>query len=427
MVDTQTLVGRAQELQRAGRMVDALAAWQAVLAADPADARAHNVLGNAALNAGDLTTARTHLEAATAADPKAPPLWLNLSLVYRAQKDAKAELDALNKALVADPYFFRANLAKGQLLERTGQHKAAANAYMAALNSAPPPDEWPPAVQAPMAAARRAVDAHYHAADAHIRGFLAKAQAAHAGADTARADHAIDALLGKRRIYQPQPTLLHFPKVPAYEFYPRDLFPWLADLEAGTEAIRDEITGILQADNAGWVPYIDQGDHKPLNQFEPLNHNLDWSALFLFKDGPRVDSVCARAPRTADLLSRLPMCDVPGRGPTAFFSHLKPRTRIPAHTGVTNSRLIVHLPLIVPPGCGFRVGSETRTWQVGEAFVFDDSIEHEAWNDSSHDRVILIFDVWNPFLTDAERDIVRAAIAGIDSFYGDEVPLWEGI
>jgi aspartate beta-hydroxylase len=427
MADVASLVARAQDLQRAGRMGEALSAWQAVLAAHPDEPRAHNVLGNAALNQGDLAAARRHLEAATQADPKAPPLWLNLSLVYRAQEDAKAELDALNKALVADPYFFRANLAKGQVLERLGQSKAAATAYMAALNSAPPPDEWPSSIRAPMAAAQRAVEAHYRAADAHLRGFLAQAHAAHAGADTARADHAIEALLGKRRIFHPQPTLLHFPKVPAYEFYPRDLFPWLAQLEAATEVIRDEVIGILKADHVGWVPYIDQSDHKPLNQFEPLNHNLDWSALFLFKDGPRVESVCARAPRTADVLASLPMCDVPGRGPTAFFSHLKPHTRIPAHTGVTNSRLIVHLPLIIPPSCGFRVGSETRAWRPGEAFVFDDSIEHEAWNNSSHDRVILIFDVWNPFLSEAERDIVRAAIAGIDSFYGDEVPLWEGI
>ncbi|MFN5903064.1 MAG: aspartyl/asparaginyl beta-hydroxylase domain-containing protein, partial [Novosphingobium sp.] len=102
----------------------------------------------------------------------------------------------------------------------------------------------------------------------------------------------------------------------------------------------------------------------------------------------------------------------------AFFSLLKPRTRIPPHTGVTNIRSIVHLPLIVPQGCGFRVGGETREWHEGEAFVFDDTIEHEAWNDSDHLRAVLIFDVWNPWLTLAERDLIRGLFASGSAVLG---------
>jgi aspartyl/asparaginyl beta-hydroxylase (cupin superfamily) len=109
---------------------------------------------------------------------------------------------------------------------------------------------------------------------------------------------------------------------------------------------------------------------------------------------------------------------VAGRGPTAFFSILDAGTRIPAHTGVTNTRLTVHLPLIVPPGCGFRVGSETREWVPGKAWVFDDTIEHEAWNLSDVPRGVLIFDIWNPFLTAAERDLVRAVTETVRTYYG---------
>ena len=94
--------------------------------------------------------------------------------------------------------------------------------------------------------------------------------------------------------------------------------------------------------------------------------------------------------------------------PTAFFSVLRPRTHLPAHNGVTNSRAIIHLPLIVPEGCRFRVGGETREWRVGEAWAFDDTIEHEAWNDSDEPRVILILDAWNPLLTEAEKAVARA-------------------
>ena len=73
---------------------------------------------------------------------------------------------------------------------------------------------------------------------------------------------------------------------------------------------------------------------------------------------------------------------------------------------MTNTRAIIHLPLVVPPGCEFRVGGETRAWREGEAFAFDDTIEHEAINRSEKSRLVLIFDVWNPHLSDRERALV---------------------
>ena len=111
-----------------------------------------------------------------------------------------------------------------------------------------------------------------------------------------------------------------------------------------------------------------------------------------------------------------PQPDQPGRTPSAMFSLLKPKTRIPPHTGVSNVRLVTHLPLIVPPGCGFRVGNDTREWETGKAWVFDDTIEHEAWNDSEQLRVVLIFDVWHPQLSAAERAMITAMTAGINQF-----------
>ena len=79
---------------------------------------------------------------------------------------------------------------------------------------------------------------------------------------------------------------------------------------------------------------------------------------------------------------------------------------IPPHTGVTNVRSIVHLPLIVPEGCTFRVGGETRPWVESQAFVFDDTIEHEAHNPTDRDRAVLILDTWNPHLSEAERAMI---------------------
>jgi aspartyl/asparaginyl beta-hydroxylase (cupin superfamily) len=146
-----------------------------------------------------------------------------------------------------------------------------------------------------------------------------------------------------------------------------------------------------------------------------LDHSLDWGAIFLWEYGQPNQPVIDRCPATASALEALPRSNIPGRAPSAFFSMLKPRTRIPPHTGVTNTRAIIHLPLIVPEGCGFRVGGETRPWIVGKPFAFDDTIEHEAWNDSDELRAVLIFDVWNPHLTPREQDAIARYYGAADA------------
>lgn len=200
---------------------------------------------------------------------------------------------------------------------------------------------------------------------------------------------------------------MHFPFLPADEFFARVHFPWLAEIEAKTDAIRAELESALAAGGAPLQPYIAMPAGTPANKWSPLDHSLDWGAMHLWKDGRRDDAVCARFPVTAAAVEALPLSDMPGRTPTVFFSLLRPGAHLPAHTGVSNVRSIVHLPLIVPPGCSFRVGGETREWRVGEAFVFDDTIDHEAWNRSDRMRAILIFDVWNPHITAPERDLLR--------------------
>lgn len=107
-------------------------------------------------------------------------------------------------------------------------------------------------------------------------------------------------------------------------------------------------------------------------------------------------------------LSDASLANISGLCPNAFFSALAPKTRIPPHNGECNARLVAHLPLIVPENCAIRVGFEERQWQVGEIIVFDDTIEHEAWNLSDELRVVLIFDVWNPLLSESERKMVNA-------------------
>ena len=161
-------------------------------------------------------------------------------------------------------------------------------------------------------------------------------------------------------------------------------------------------------------PYVSQPAGAPENKWSPLDNNPDWSACFLWEFGRKNEAVCELCPETAAALAAVPQSHVPGKAPNAFFSILRPGAHIPPHTGVTNTRAIIHLPLVVPDGCTFRVGGETRHWREGEAFAFDDTIEHEARNDSNQRRVLLIFDVWNPHLTEAERANLERLFAIVD-------------
>ena len=138
-----------------------------------------------------------------------------------------------------------------------------------------------------------------------------------------------------------------------------------------------------------------------------------------------LDWVRAQNARTEAALALAPQNTVPGRAPVAFFSALKPGTHIPPHNGATNTRLTVHMPLIIPPDCALRVGEETRTWEPGKLLLFDDTIRHEAWNFSDRLRVVLIFDVWHPMLTELERELVSQTVQGMLSYYGTGADLGE--
>jgi aspartyl/asparaginyl beta-hydroxylase (cupin superfamily) len=210
------------------------------------------------------------------------------------------------------------------------------------------------------------------------------------------------------------------PFVRHFEFFERADFPWLDAIEASFPAIREELLALLAEDEAGVEPYVQYGEGVPLAQWRELNQSRRWGAYFLWKEGQRLDDHIARAPRTAAALASAPQIDVPGFSPTAFFSILEPNTRIPPHHGVTNARSIVHLPLIIPAGCGFRVGGDSREWRPGAAWVFDDTIEHEAWNGSNERRAILIFDIWNPELTVGERELVRESTRVLADYYRAE-------
>jgi len=413
------LIGECERLVAARRDAEArecLARAEALLPQHPLvlheKARRHLVAGQPAL-------AAPLLERATAAAPKHLPFWLTLATAYRLQRRFSDELAALDQALTIDPLHVGSLLLKGAVLDQLGMSRTAARVYGNALQALRPETRLPPAMQPLLQQAERRMMQANDEMARHFESHLAVISKGRSQTEMRRFERAFDLMLGRKKIHHPAPTLMLFPWLSGYEFFDRDRFPWLERLEAATDDVQREFLSVL-GDESEMVPYINYASGQPLAQWAELNHSRRWKAYFFWQVGQFYPEHAARCPRTIEALKGCPQVDIPNFGPTAFYSILDAHTHIPVHTGAANTRLTVHLPLVIPPGCEFRVGSETREWKVGEAWVFDDTIEHEAWNRSDVPRAILLFDIWNPELTELERDLVRSTKSLLLDYYREE-------
>lgn len=330
------------------------------------------------------------------------------------EQSHRDRLDAADRALAADPRNLGALIAKGDALAGLGDSRAAASFYSSALRAAGNGKGLGPETIAALRRAQAAVQAQAQRFEAHLTTSLAGA-----GFDAATSSDrfalSLDLMAGRKRLYQQEPRFYLFPGLPQIQFQPRESLPWLAAVEAAAGEIRAELDGLL-AEPGLFRPYVEPRADRPNRDAAGMMSNADWSALFLWKDGEEQPDIARRCPRTMQALAEVPLCRVPGRTPSILFSKLKAGARIPPHHGLINTRLICHLPLIAPPGSRFRVGNDTREWREGQAWAFDDTIEHEAANDSGLDRTILIFDVWKPELSEEERALVSALFQAVDGY-----------
>lgn len=356
--------------------------------------------------AGDFASSRALLERAIENGGSSFELWRKLSAMCKASGDLEAALAAIDRALAISPLDFSALLARAFILDNLGDPQAGEE-FGNALAQVHPDEEIPPAWQSAVTHARQRWREHQVAVE---QGLLGDLPPSLSPVERRRAERFISNRSRRTRHYHSEPRDYHYPGLPELEFHDRELFPELDLLEQATAEIRAEFDALVAAEAAEMVPYIQYPERVPLRQWKELNHNPQWSAVHLLQNGWRVESNARHCPRTMELLAKMPQPQVRGASPNAMFSLLAPRTRIPPHTGAANTRLVCHLPLIVPKGCGFRVGETTREWLVGEAFVFDDTIEHEAWNDSDELRVVLIIDLWAPTLNQRERETIAAVI-----------------
>jgi aspartyl/asparaginyl beta-hydroxylase (cupin superfamily) len=365
--------------------------------------------GADALRQGRPRDARERFERVTRTGRANAQIWLLLASACHADNDLTGEEAAVDGLLALEPGLLRARLMKARCRASAGDERSALSFYETALLMASSQtvaadlvaelgraENWV-AEQRMLAARRReaALTALGHPRETR----------------TPRFQKSVEILSHERRIFLQEPTGYYFPELPQIQFYDTALFDWVPAVEAATGSIRAELETLLRDRAGAFRPYLHHDANRPRADDNELLDNKKWSALFLAENGKILDENVARCPATWGAVQAAPLPRI-SNSPTIMFSLLRGGARIAPHTGTHNARLICHLPLIVPPGCGFRVGNETRQWEEGKLLIFDDTIEHEAWNESAEDRVILIFDIWRPELSEQERKEVTALFCG---------------
>jgi aspartyl/asparaginyl beta-hydroxylase (cupin superfamily) len=405
MSNEQALLRAARDAEAGGDAATARQHYEQLLTEDPQHPQAINGLARLALVAGDAEGAVAVVERIAPARTEIPLLTDALLLkaaAHRLLGQMPEEEASLQQALAADAYCWPALLQRAQLLERQGQMKFAALMYRDVLKISPPLGYRPPAFAEALERAEQLVAMYSEALEVMLLEALGAA-----ASQSQKWRESISIMSGRTKPFVSQCNQLTVPRLPAQPFFRREMFDWVPAFEAYTADIRAEMIAALSEVGDGFTPYVQYNPGEPVNQWADLNHSRAWTAFHLWRGGKPIPENIARCPKTAEALRLVDQVHLAGTCPNAMFSVLQPKAVIPPHHGESNARLVAHLPLVVPEKCQFRVGYDTRQWVEGEVMVFDDTIEHEAVNDSDQLRVVLLFDVWNPLLSIEERQIVQ--------------------
>ncbi|WP_260580945.1 aspartyl/asparaginyl beta-hydroxylase domain-containing protein [Sphingopyxis sp. PET50] len=372
--------------------------------------------GGAALQRGDAEAARTALRPVADAGLANAQIWLMLGEAYRLTGDHAGQEEAADAVLDRDARALRAIVWKGDCRRAAGDRRAAASWYVNAIRLAEAMGPLPPSLQMLVAAAEAAraeLDAEFGAA---LEAGLAE-RGLPPGVRSPAFARSIAIVRGDERVDMElqRPSSFYFPGLPQRAFYERDQFAWAPAVEAATAAIRAELTAALD-DPGLFKPYLTHAPDRPRVDFDGMHDNPQWSALHLIENGAPIPEMTARFPETLAALDTAPLCRISVRSPSIMFSLLQPGARIAPHHGMINARLICHLPLVVPGAGALQVADEARQWEEGKLLIFDDSVQHEAWNDADSDRIVLIFDVWRPELSEADRRGVAALFETVDAY-----------
>ena len=425
----------AREAVQQGDMGRAERCYQLLLEVAPGHVEALRFVAASHFARGDAMRAVAMLLTARQEKPDDSATLHQLGAAQSAVGDWQDAADNLARCVELAPRMFVARLRLGVAFEQLGKVHETLVAYAAAVNTAQASGRWmSDATTAPglRAAVKHAIDRIDSGRRQLFDAALQPLRQRYGSSEMTRVEECLAIYLGEKPLAPPDPRqhpkFLYFPGVPSQPYYPRERFPWQAELEAHAATIREELRAVLsQPQDLESFLRTDA----PQNTAELLRSsgsgNAAWDAYFFHRHGERYGEHAAACPRTAALLDALPLAYVREHSPETLYSVLRPGTHILPHRGVTNTRLVTHLPLIVPADCALRVGGEIHEWQAGCCVTFDDTFEHEAWNRSGETQVVLILDSWNPDLTEAERAAVADLVGAIGDFNREcELPMPKG-
>ncbi|WP_109125188.1 aspartyl/asparaginyl beta-hydroxylase domain-containing protein [Dyella sp. C11] len=415
---------RAHQALQAGDASSAEEHFRALLDSSALDIEALRFIASRHLQRGNAAAAITCLQTAHNAQPGDGDVLHELGMVQMVAGDLQGSAESLRKSVRALPQHFVVRLRLGTVLEQLGQRQEALITYFAAVNQAQALGRWmsdettAPALREAVKHAMRFIDmGRRQTFDAVLEPLRAR----YGRSELSRVEQCLAIYLGERQASLPdprqKPKFLYFPGIPSQPYYSTDRFPWQRELEAATDIVREELRVVL-AENQSLEPFLGEQseenlkDHLRSSSAEPAG----WDGYFFYRHGVRFDEHHARCPRTSAVLDKVPLVRIRDHAPETLFSVLRPGTHILPHRGVTNTRLVTHLPLIVPSDCAISVGGELHAWQEGRCVTFDDTFEHEAWNRSDSTRVVVILDSWNPDLTEVERLAVTDLVEAIGEF-----------
>lgn len=365
--------------------------------------------GLSALAVRDMERAATLLrEAAGHTSAAADFPWIALANAELALGRRDAAEAAVDRQLEFSARELGALLLKGMLREQASDARAASTFYRTASNQAAAEGDVPRSLRALYEHAQRFIVSASAEFEAHLRQALE-------GELSPAMEEAVQLLTGKCRLYLQEPSVFYFPGLPQRRFFDPAEFPWLEEILGLLPAMRDELAAIIEQGGEGFTPYVERRAHRPAPN-NPLLDSSDWSAFHFWRDGVPVEDNAARCPATMAALDRAPMPEIAGRSPNAHWSRLLPGTHITPHTGMLNTRLICHIPIMTAPACWLRVGSETRSWEERVPLIFDDSIEHEARNEGPQQRVVLLFEIWRPEVSETDRAAIGRIFEAIGEY-----------
>lgn len=410
---------RAKEHATRGEVLQAEMLLRSLLAEHPDCTPARLVVADYIVERGDFDGALQWLRAPQADDADGQ-LGFAIARVQFARGDPAAARAALEAVLQRLPRFLEAWLMLGEVCDVLGDTQAALRARTHLFAEANAQGRWTsPQTTEPQwhNAVRRNIEAYRRDKREHLFAAFAEVRERHGSDSLRRFDRALTGYLREWDATPPdprqRPKFFWFPDLPPGPYHDPMLQPWAATLRDAWQEIRDEAADLLREDRdfesfLGLKP----GQKAP-GQIGGAAENAAWDAFFFYNHGKRFDANHERCPRTSALLESIELCRIANEAPEICFSLIRPQSTILPHYGVTNVRLVFHLPLIVPPDCALSAGGVEHHWREGEPMLFDDTYQHEAWNRSNQPRLILLMDCWNPYLTEAEKEASRHVIEAV--------------